>query len=517
MTRNEHSQEAGRSEPERVAERALSMLHGWSSGSDPDSLVPPGACPPDADMGLRADRVLCKLSAPSVLDRLRTRGDKAIALEAALAELQEAKSGGGACGVDVTAVAERVVECLSCLVGPQCADGYNPSVLTLVVESFAKHSAPERGTGEVDTRHVIVPSIMGNGRGLVRSPAILDLASFGAIEAVEVDGEPLATRTAIMTGLGGKTYRRRKGAPNGTGLKPGPRTLGGNEVGDVVLHSLSHYALTGDERAPIRGDIYRLALASFAISGPMTIPPELGAIFIGGGDTKANRTRWWDASRTLNGLTVVINDRTGEWRNLAMVDVESDGVVHIAAPAWWKGNDKWRLAGGLFRPLLLGGKSVRGTKQGYWGGLARTIASIEAVLSYGPSAGRGQEGRIPDRLRCETGKTGPGPVVFISWLDVLRLAGEHVDSKADSDSAEAKRWQRRRDALKDAGYVVPRRCASASAGDTVEVVEIVRGSRTRPAGLLVRASERFVQATRKAHDLNKWTRVPASRLFREAG
>ena len=360
-----------------------------------------------------------------------------------------------------------------------------------------------------------MPSTMGNGRSLVRSPALLDLASFGGIEAVAVDGEPLATRTATMTGLKRQTYRR-KGAQSANELASGPRTLGGTEVGDVVLHSLSHYELTGDERIPIRGDIYRLALATFAISGAMTIPPNLGSVFIGGRDSKANQNRWWAASRTLNGLSVTINTRMGEWRNLAVVDVEKDGTVHIAPPAWWKGNEKWRLAGGLFRPVLFDGETVRGTRAGYWGGLARTIASIEAVLSYGPSAGRGKEGRIPDRLRPEKGTTGPGPSVFIPWLDVLRLAGEHIDPKAGKGSPEAGRWHRRKDAIADAGYLVATRGSAAPAGDTVEVVEIVRGSRSRPAGLLVRASERFVEATRKAGDRSEWTRLPASALFRDA-
>ena len=125
-----------------------------------------------------------------------------------------------------------------------------------------------------------MPAYVGD-RALVRSPALLDLASFGSlneIEVIEVDAEPIVSRTATIDGL--KHRRPRKQAyrrePMQGELIPGPRTLSGEHIGDVVLRALSLYALAGDERNPIRGDIYRLALATFAISGAMTIQPAAG-------------------------------------------------------------------------------------------------------------------------------------------------------------------------------------------------------------------------------------------------
>ena len=357
--------------------------------------------------------------------------------------------------------------------------------------------------------HVIVPSHAGE-RPLVRSPAMLDLASFSEIEAIEVDAEPLVTRTATIHALRERTYRSRR-EPVQVELIPGPRTLAGEDVGDILLRTLSHFKLTGDERNPIRGDIYRLGLATFAVSGAMIIQPREGAIFVGGRNTEANRTRWWAASKCLHGLKISVNERTGEWRNLAVVDVDESGTVRVAPPAWWRGNDRWRLAGGLFRPVLLGEEDRRGTALGYWGGLARTIASFEAVLGYSPTAGRGRQGRIPDLLRPKSGRTGPGPWHYVSWIDTLRLSGEKVNRDAGRGSSEEKRWQRRRANFESAGYVAPD-YGEAGAGDTIEV-RPERASRKHKAGLMVRASARMVEAAARAQDKRGWTRLPAKKLF----
>ena len=50
-------------------------------------------------------------------------------------------------------------------------------------------------------------------------------------------------------------------------------------------------ALTGDERAPLRGDVYRLAQAAFTLSGAVRVPADRGALFVGGRDSPANRQR----------------------------------------------------------------------------------------------------------------------------------------------------------------------------------------------------------------------------------
>ena len=59
--------------------------------------------------------------------------------------------------------------------------------------------------------------------------------------------------------------------------------------------------------------------------------------------------------------------------------------------------------------------------------------------------------------------------------------------------------------------MAPKR-GDATAGDTIEVKPI-RGNRARKAGLMVRASARFVEAHAKAQDKRGWTRISAAKLF----
>ena len=70
------------------------------------------------------------------------------------------------------------------------------------------------------------------------------------------------------------------------------------------------------------------------------------------------------------------------------------------------------------------------------------------------------------------------------------------------------RYRRRVQMLRDAGYAV-RGNGPAPAGDTVEVVEVQRGSKGREPGLWVRASARFCEAVRSGERV----RIPAARLL----
>ena len=53
----------------------------------------------------------------------------------------------------------------------------------------------------------------------------------------------------------------------------------------------------------------------------------------------------------------------------------------------------------------------------------------------------------------------------------------------------------------------------AEAGGTVEVVRRLRGGRHHQAGLMVRASARFVEAFRKRGDSGAWDSIPIHRLM----
>lgn len=389
-------------------------------------------------------------------------------------------------------------------------------------ESLPKHPlvpivrAWQGKPGDLSESRLIVTSVMREDRDvpprpLLRSPALLDLAT---LSAVEVDGEVLATPTP--GGMKRKTYRRKHPPAQGE-LFPGPRTLAGLAA-DPVIQATSQFDLAGDERNPIRGDVIAIGRIVFALTGPVVVPPELGAAFIGGKDTPANRQRWWTALEVLNAMTLRVDERTGEWRNLGAIDIHADGAASIGPPAWWieesnAPDRRFRLAGGLFRPVLVD-DATRGPGRGYWGSLGRTIDGIEAILGYSPSAGRGRQGRIPDLLRPAYGrKSGPGPEVFIPWRVVLRASGEGVPDDADPKGRHGARYRDRIDALKEAKYVAAGR-KPAPAHDTIEIVRIQTGRRQRKGGLWVRATARFVEATRKAQNRKNWTRIPAINAFR---
>ena len=365
---------------------------------------------------------------------------------------------------------------------------------------------------EVDQRHIIVPAVAGV-RPLNRAPAVGDVSLLAPVEAIAVDGLPTASRVVDVGVIQGFRRRRR---PAGK-VKPqrafgfaAPATVGGVEVGDIVIASLAE--LHGDERSPVRGDAYRIAALAYAVTGPVLIPPNVGAAFVGGADTPANRERWYAAARVFDSLALR-RPGSAQWVTVGRAEARPDGLISMRAPAWWTamqgGFGAWRFSGGLWRPALAG--KVSGGVVGFRSGLERTVAGLEARLCWSPSAGRGQGGRIPDALR-PVRPGGPGPAVWIPWGDVITLAGEPVEG--GTRGTTGKRYRRRVEALEAAGYLVPGDGGTTRAGDTVEIARVVDGrGRGSEAGLMVRASARFVEAVERGQKQASWTRVPLTRLL----
>ena len=74
------------------------------------------------------------------------------------------------------------------------------------------------------------------------------------------------------------------------------------------------------------------------------------------------------------------------------------------------------------------------------------------------------------------------------------------------------RYKRRIDAMRAAGLLVGGQAAPA--GDTVEIVQVVDGrGKGRSSGIIVRATDRFVEAYRLGQDSKAWEQLPSSRLF----
>ena len=372
----------------------------------------------------------------------------------------------------------------------------------------------ERESAAYTSRHV---QVVQTARGrYTKTPGLLATTS-GQLEIVQVDGEPFAERQPRMP-KDGQPRAYRPAQPAQGELIAGPATIDGVPAGDLLLVGLDQWDLEEDKRTTLRHDIIQLGRAAYALTGRATIPEDVGARWLTGQEhaTETAKRRWWDTLAAMRWLTVQVNPKTHRWIGMFDVDPRTSGDVWIGPPAWWKesraesGPRSWRLSGGLWRPPLVGDTPAHGTTAGYWGTLARTVDGIEAALTWGPTAGRGPGGRLPDYLK-PVRKGGPGPDVFIPWRNVLRLAGERAPDD-DASSYLRVRYKRRIDAMRAAGLLVGGQAAPA--GDTVEIVRVVDGrGKGRSSGIIVRATDRFVEAYRLGQDSKAWELLPSSRLF----
>ena len=329
------------------------------------------------------------------------------------------------------------------------------------------------------------------------------------LEGIMVDGEPVATASPGET-----RFFRQITKPAQGEFWPAPRTIGGQDLGDMLISSLAGFRFDDDERSPLRSDIVRLALLAYAVaSNGVTFLEADGVYFLTGYHrlTNDNRRRWWRATEALRCLTFTINPKTREWAEMARVTRLEDSCVAIQPPAWWMvANRAWRVSGGLFLPPHLGKSNERGLAVGHWGGLHRCIQGIEGALSWGPPAGRRRDGRIPDALRPARGPGSAGQEVFLRWDHVIRLAGEPVVG-GPRDSC-GRRYRRRIDALKEIGFEVGGR-REAEAGHTWEIVRQVRGTKVREPGIIARASARFVEAYKRGQKEANWELIPVQSLL----
>ena len=378
---------------------------------------------------------------------------------------------------------------------------------TIVLEWLQHRTTP------LEERHVITVTDREDRR-YNRTPALVDLATLSPIEAILVDGVPL-----VSGGLAsyGRVRPRPQPSADDQGALPfpfaGPRTIDDTSVNDLVIRTLATLPKP-DLRTTLFGDVHKLSALVFALTGFGPIPEELGAAFVGGADTLANRRRWWDACRFLHNVTIIIDEQTHAWLPLARVEVDDQGRVLIGPPAWWRGhgkNSRWRFSGTLFRSSRIGGAGGRGggAANEHHAGLARTLAGLEAHLCYSRPSGRGRGGRVPTWLK-PTRRGGPGPQVFVPWRGVLILSGENVPFDSPSNGPDGRRYRNRVATLRKAGYVAPAGGGAAQAMDTVEIIKIVQGGKHHRGGLWIRASARFCEA---ASGARAWERLSVRQVL----
>ena len=385
------------------------------------------------------------------------------------------------------------------------------SALAWVTEQQAK---------PLEQRHVIVTGTLKNrtegrdDRPLNRTPAVVDIALLSPLEVVQVDGVPFASMTATANTAQYQRIPAPAISEQQSFAFPGPKSLGGHEVNDVVIQALASLPLT-DLRNPLMGDVARLMTLAYALTGPTMIHESNGARFLGRNDTPANRRRWWCTCAAVDSIQLIINAATGQWIKLARADPDGAGNVYLAAPAWWRGKgpgQAWRWSGTLWRPPLIG-TSQSGGSAGFWSGVDRTLNGLEALLAWSSTPGRGKGARIPDALQPERRDgAGPGRPIWVPWRDLLTLAGEPVAQDEDPKGTAGRRYRRRLEALEDRGYCTEI-ASTAHAGDTVEILKNRSGWHPNGAGIWIRASDRFVEAVRRGQKTRNWEHISPMCLF----
>ena len=350
-----------------------------------------------------------------------------------------------------------------------------------------------------------VTATVGDSPMVKRPELISDLArtawdDAGTVEAATVDGEALAARIPDAAAVHRPRMRMLKPKPIEQMGIEWPRGLKPRIQPDMRLTAL-------EGMPPIlAGDLSMIVTMAYALNRPICLTETEGAALLARTRTgefrrpqKSDRARFrraWEAGR---GTLINPHDTEEGGRAVELLDAQStaSGLYVIGPPLWARQlaakGERWTLTGegsaASARRALAGKQSLAG----------RIVTGLEYRLG---ARWAGKKGIAPD-LRPDSGKTGPGPVVFVGWREVLTLVGNWWDPNDPmADDAARKRFDRAVETLK--GYFVsPAPGREAAAGDTVEIVTRVRSRRAHGAGLQVRASARFVEAAWLAHHHQK--------------
>ena len=350
-----------------------------------------------------------------------------------------------------------------------------------------------------------------NGTGMTRRPRHVsnvlrtDWEEIDAgVHGVIVDGEPIAALRedpAALFPMAKRRPRRR--------FKPGEQCLLPLPVVKTVPSDLRLVALRDVSADPnsstvLCNDVLILMNYAHVTDRPLTLTERVGAALLVRnlkGDPRPVQPqhdfrRFWKATYELRTLCLFDLTGTDRWLPLAHVDVPCAHPVDrvtIGPPKWMRPHrGKWT--------LTAEGSAAAASRvvAGKYGLSGRLICGIEYRLA---SSFGGKPNSIPTDLLPAEGRGRAGRIVELPWRIVMHLGGDYWhkdDLKADRAALE--RFNRHVDRLDALGYFVPNAMLSgtAPAGDSVEILERVRGHRGRPASLLVRSSARFVEAARLA-------------------
>ena len=343
--------------------------------------------------------------------------------------------------------------------------------------------------------------------GLARTPNHMKTAALAPWESIpdarviEVDGEPVSSPYHY------RPKRPLNSDPNSLPLQI-PGTRAAMDLRLAMLRHIEQHAHI-DRRSPLPNDTLYFMTLSAALIHPLIIHVDnVGAMmashFSASGATPKQKKSWRDrAWPAIAWSSMDIKLPSGHWMPIVRVDRGGDlpeGVIRIWPYEWPEGTTKgFRLTGALTGQI---------TRYDRKGSFPRLIAGIEDYIGSS------------NHLRQPVRPGGPGQTSeFLSYPALFARAGFHFDLTDKKDyNATASLWSRLQNKIEENGYRLASLRAEAEAGDTVEVVDIVKGQPKSGGmgGLIVRASARYIEA----HERFKRKRskaldaVPLSTLFR---
>ena len=392
------------------------------------------------------------------------------------------------------------------------------AMLTLAVEWEARQPR------DMDNATVTATKGFGNAGSMVRRAEILSTLArvawedAGPVDGVMVDGEPLSAR---MTDLS-EAFRKPRSRPRRKAMrKPGDQGELIPSPPQGIPRVMPELRMTALEGLPptLAGDAHTLMTWGHALDTPLRLTETEGAALLSrtrDGEFRrpldSDRERFRDAMAALRGTLIFDpyrpDSRSPDWREIMDIQRTASGLYVIGPPLWAQelsaSGQRWTLTAqgsrATARYKLAGKQSMAG----------RIVTGLEYRLyaRFDSKSGPG-----PD-VRPASGKSGPGPAVFVDWRECLTLAGDwHDPNDSVADEAARQRFNRAVTTLKQHGYFLPTRKGSdgrdhpnlhgsAPAGDSVEIIGRQRGGRGTTGGaggLLIRASARYVEATTKAN------------------